>query len=91
MELTSLKPRSLPLIQNVQIESKCIQFRDPKRKRSVGYLIEMQLRRLVILSPLHLGAPGRGSQAEAASAHWMSRFGQPATPSAASVSLVRSD
>lgn len=43
MELTSFKPRSLPLIQNIQIESKCIQFRDPKRNRSVGYLIEMQL------------------------------------------------
>lgn len=43
MELTSFKPRSLPLIQNIQIESKRIRFRDPKRKRSVGYLIETQL------------------------------------------------
>lgn len=32
MELTSFKPRSLPLIQNIQIESKCIRFRGLKRK-----------------------------------------------------------
>lgn len=32
MELTSFKPRSLPLIQNIQIESECIRFRGLKRK-----------------------------------------------------------
>lgn len=100
MELTSFKPHSLPLIQNVQIESKCIRFRTQKANGRGGV---PDLKRSSHRPPLHpfalLWAPGGGSQAEAAwafasasstpSSHWTSPLWQPSCPWAASVSSVR--
>ena len=83
MELTSFKPHSLPLIQNIQIESKCIRCRDPKGGWP-WWVPDLQCG----FTALPTSKLPRGSQAQAActftlssfSSHWMRQLRQPSSP-----------